>query len=92
MVGMFNYCAPNAFEKLGVPEESSGKLGQVGGGIMNGYIAFYKGKKIEVYAESSYKAQVKAAEILKARKSYEVTVVLAEKDGQPVVHSTSEIG
>ena len=25
---------------------------------MNGYIAFYKGKKIEVHAETSYKAQI----------------------------------
>lgn len=28
----------------------------------NGYIAFYKGKQIEVYANSSYEAQKKAAE------------------------------
>ena len=28
---------------------------------MNGYIALYKGKRIEVRAESSYQAQVKAA-------------------------------
>lgn len=57
---------------------------------MNGYIAFYKGKQIEVHAENSYQAQQKAAEKFKAKKSYEVTVVLAEKDGEPVVHSTAE--
>lgn len=55
---------------------------------MNGYIAFYRGKQVEVYADSSYEAQQKAAAMFKARKSYEVTVVLAEKGGQQVVHST----
>ena len=56
---------------------------------MNGYIGFYKGKRIEVNAESSYEAQKKAATIFKAKKSYEVTVVLCEKDGKQVVHSPS---
>jgi hypothetical protein len=55
---------------------------------MNGYIAFYRGKQIEVHATSSYEAQQKAAAIFKTRKSYEVTVMLAEKDGQQVIHST----
>mgnify|MGYP003346543529 CR=1 FL=1 len=58
---------------------------------MNGYICFWKGKKIEVYADSTYAAQMKAAELLKAKKSYEITVMLAEKNGEPVVHSTSTI-
>lgn len=53
---------------------------------MNGYIVFYKGRQIEVMADTSYQAQQKAAQQLKARKSYEVTVVLAEKNGQQVVH------
>jgi hypothetical protein len=53
---------------------------------MNGYIAWYNGKRLEVYAESAYKAQLKAAELFKAKKSYEVDVKLAEKDGKPVVH------
>ena len=52
----------------------------------NGYIAFYRGQKKEVYAETSYKAQQEAAKLFKAKKSYEVTVVLAEKDGEDVVH------
>jgi len=47
---------------------------------MNGYKAFYKGKEIEVYAETSYGAQGKAAELFKAKKDYEVTVFLCEKD------------
>lgn len=53
---------------------------------MNGYICFYKGKRVEVHAETSYKAQLAAAAIFKAKKSYDVTVVLAKKDGQQVVH------
>ena len=53
---------------------------------MNGYVCFYKGKRTEVYAESSYKARQKAAEIFKAKRALDVTVVLAEKDGAPVVH------
>jgi hypothetical protein len=50
------------------------------------YIAFYKGKQIEVKALRSYDAQEAAAKIFKARKSYEVTVMLAAKDDEPVVH------
>lgn len=53
---------------------------------MNGYVAFYRGKRIEVQAETSYKAQLKAAELFRTKKSYEVTVVLAEKDGEQVTH------
>ncbi len=45
----------------------------------NGYIAFYKNKQMEVYAKTSYEAQQKAAKDFKAKKSYEVTVVLCEK-------------
>ena len=52
-----------------------------------GHIAFYKGKKMEVYASSSFVAQQKAAKAFKAKKSYEVTVVLCERpDGSEVVH------
>ena len=58
---------------------------------MNGYVCFYKGKRVEVYADSSYAAQQKAAALLKAKRSYEVTVVLAEKNGEMVVHSTVEV-
>lgn len=45
---------------------------------MRKYIAFYKSKKIEVEASSSYEAQCKAAAKFKAKKSYEVTVALAD--------------
>lgn len=58
---------------------------------LNGYVAFFKGKQTEVYAKTSYEAQQKAAAFFKARKSYEVTVVLAEKGGAPVIHSTASL-
>jgi hypothetical protein len=56
---------------------------------MNGYIAIYKGKQIEVYAESSYQAQLEAAKQFKAKKSYDVSVYLCERaDGSTVTQST----
>ena len=57
---------------------------------MNGYKAFYKGREIEVQAETSHKAQQRAAAIFNAKKSYEVTVVLCEKDSQQVSHVPTE--
>jgi hypothetical protein len=54
---------------------------------MNTYHAFYRGKKIEIEAETSYKAQRLASVILKAKKSWEVTVILVAKDGVEVVHT-----
>jgi len=56
---------------------------------MNGYKCFYKGKTVEVYADTSYAAQQKAAAIFKVKKSYEITVVLCEKRGEQVVQSTA---
>jgi hypothetical protein len=47
------------------------------------YVAFYKGKRIEVTAESSYSAQQKAATILKARKRWDVHVMLADVTHTP---------
>lgn len=54
---------------------------------MNGYKAFYKNRETEVMADTSYQAQKKAAEFFKARKSYEVTVWLCEKNGEQVTHA-----
>jgi len=45
---------------------------------MRPYIALYRNKRVEVYAESSYKAQQAAAKIFGARKRYDVTVMLAD--------------
>lgn len=58
---------------------------------MNGYICFYRGRQIEVTADTSLQAQTKAAVQFKARKAYEVTVMLAERDGQQVSHSTDAL-
>lgn len=54
---------------------------------MNGYICIYRGKRAEVYAGSSFEAQQKAAVQFKAKKGWEVTVILAEKSGEPVIHT-----
>ena len=58
---------------------------------MNGYICFYKGKRIEVQAETALKARDKAVAQFKASRAYQVVVVLAEKDGQQVTHSIAAI-
>jgi hypothetical protein len=54
---------------------------------MFNYECFYRSKRITVQALRSFDAQEKAAKLFKARKSYEVTVVLADK---PI--STASIG
>lgn len=52
------------------------------------YIAFYRGKQMEVKALRSFDAQEIAAKAFKARKSYEVTVMLVGRpDGTEVVHT-----
>lgn len=45
---------------------------------MRTYVAFYKNQRVTVQAETSYQAQQKAATQMRARKRYEVTVVLAD--------------
>ena len=59
---------------------------------MNGYKAFYKDKQLDVYAESTYQAQQLAAAQFKAKKAYEVTVMLCEKAGAPVIHNGAILG
>ena len=49
----------------------------------------YKGKKLEVYATTSYEAQKKAAVMFKAKKSYEVDIYLCEKEGVEIIHNPS---
>jgi len=57
---------------------------------MNTYLCLYRGQKITVQASTSYAAQQEAARLLKARKSYDVSVHLVERaDGTTVEHSTS---
>ncbi len=56
---------------------------------MNGYIGFFQGKRVEIYAETQYGALVQALAHFKPRKSMRclVSVVLAEKDGKTVTHT-----
>lgn len=54
---------------------------------LNGYVCFYKGKRYEIYAESSYAAQCMCAVNHNIKKRHEITVVLAEKDGKEVTHT-----
>ena len=54
------------------------------------YIAFYRGKQMEVKAMRSFDAQEIAAKAFKARKSYEVTIMLAARpDGTEVIHTAA---
>lgn len=57
----------------------------------HGYVAFWRGKRAEVLANTKYAAQQEAARLLGARKAYEVAVELAERDGEPVVHGPEEL-
>lgn len=45
---------------------------------MRNYIAFYQRQRIELQAASSFAAQQAAAKVFKARKAYDVLVVLAD--------------
>ena len=58
---------------------------------MNTYVAIYKGKLIEVNADSSYQAQLIAAKEFKVKHSYDVTAYLVAIESKPVIHSTSSI-
>jgi hypothetical protein len=53
-----------------------------------GYVAFFGGKRHELYAESLWDAKQKAIAHFRPRKKQEhmVSVVLAEVDGEPVTH------
>jgi hypothetical protein len=55
---------------------------------MNGYVCLYNGKRFEVEAPTLYNARAKAEEHFKPPKSkrHMISVMLAEKDGEAVVH------
>lgn len=53
----------------------------------NGYVAFYKDKRLELHADTKYEAQQKAAAHFKTKKSWDVAVELAETDGNQVTHT-----
>lgn len=52
----------------------------------NGYVCIYRGKRYEVHAKTSFEAQVKCAQENGIKKRHEITVILAEKGGETVVH------
>jgi hypothetical protein len=54
--------------------------------VINSYKAFYRDRVVEVQAETTFGAQVLASEMFKAKKSYEVSVVLCEREGKQVTH------
>ncbi len=58
---------------------------------MNTYHVFYKGNKVEIKAETSFKAQEAGAKLLKAKKSYQVATVLVAVGDKEIIHSTAEI-
>jgi hypothetical protein len=57
---------------------------------MNGYVGFYRGKRFEVQSDSTYHAQMLIAKQYKIKKTWEITIMLAEKDGEPVVHTATD--
>lgn len=52
----------------------------------NGYVCFYKGKRLEVYADTLLQARNKAQEVFKAKHGYEINIMLAELKGEQYVH------
>ena len=57
---------------------------------MNGYMAIYRNKRIDVQANTSYEAQKLAAATFRAKHSYDVAVWLCEVDSKPIVHKECE--
>mgnify|MGYP000131939941 CR=1 FL=1 len=59
------------------------------GSKMNGYLAFYNDKQVEIHADSLYEAKVKALAYFHPPKSKQhmVHVHLAELGGKQVVHT-----
>jgi len=64
---------------------------------VNRYLCYWKNKSADLQAETSYKAQLKAQKHFQKNErrkvqTYDIAVVLAEKNGEPVIHSTTEFG
>lgn len=54
---------------------------------MDGYICFYRGKAVEVFAKTQLEARDKGVIHFRTKKPWMVTAVLAEKDGKQITHS-----
>lgn len=60
----------------------------------SGYVYFYNGQRIELYAKSAVDAKDKAVAYFKAPKTKRHMVygmIAEDKDGNPVIHSTASI-
>ena len=58
---------------------------------MNTYECFWKSKSITVEADTTYNAQLKAQALFKAKKSYEITVMLVALNGKQYTHNPASI-
>lgn len=56
---------------------------------LNGYVCFHKGRRFEVYSDTTYNAQQLCAKINKIKKPSEITVMLAERNGKTVEHTAT---
>ena len=56
-----------------------------------GYVCFFNGKRIEIFADSMFQAREHAEKVFKPSKSkkHMISVILAEIDGKPVIQSTN---
>jgi hypothetical protein len=56
-----------------------------------GYVCFYNGKRVEIFADSMFQARELAEKLFKPSKSkkHMISVVLAEIDGKTVVQNIS---
>lgn len=56
---------------------------------MNGYIAIYEKRRAEIYAPTLYDAKQRAVTLLNVphKKRHLIAILLAEKNGQPVIHN-----
>ena len=59
---------------------------------MNGYVCFWKGKRAEIEAETSYQAQLAVEPVFQKMAGRrrvnrtDITVILAEKSGKQIAH------
>jgi hypothetical protein len=60
---------------------------------MNGYVCFFNGRRTEVYAADMFEAKRKAVAFFKPRRNQEhmISVILAEKNGEPVEHNPAGV-
>jgi len=58
---------------------------------INTYECMYKDKKATVKAKTPYQAQCDAALLFKAKRTYDVIVVLVAVGDREVIHSTTEV-